>query len=124
MADRIGQMALLNDHTWLGSKGWRFDGVQDVLQDLLHGGARALFTCVPTVKKATLAASVGAADAGVALGQELAALLAGFAAPSLAAREALVPAVGRASHDAGALPTTRESVADWPRHNELRRAFA
>ena len=44
MADRIGQMALLNDHTWLGSKGWRFDGVQDVLQDLLHGGAQALFT--------------------------------------------------------------------------------
>jgi hypothetical protein len=90
VADRIGQVALRLDRTWVGSQGWRFDGAQDQLPD----GARVLFTCVPTVNKATVAASVGAADAGVALGQELAALLAGFAASNQAAREALVPTVG------------------------------
>ncbi len=94
VADRIGQVALRQDRTWLGSQGWRFDGVQDVLPDLAHGAARVLFTCVPTVNKATVAASAGAAEAGVALGQELATLLAGFAAPNLAARQALVPTVG------------------------------
>lgn len=90
VADRIGQVALRQDRTWLGSQGWRFDGAQDQLPD----GARVLFTCVPTVNKATVAASVGAADAGVALGQELTALLTGFAASNQAAREALVPTVG------------------------------
>jgi exonuclease SbcD len=53
-----------------------------------------IFTCVPTVNKAIVAASVGAADAGVALGQELAALLAGYGAINGAARQALVPTVG------------------------------
>jgi DNA repair protein SbcD/Mre11 len=90
VADRIGQVALRQDRTWLGSHGWRFDGAQD----RLPAGTRVLFTCVPTVNKATVAASVGAADAGVALGQELAALLAGFAETNRAAREALVPTVG------------------------------
>ena len=86
VADRIGQVALLSTGTWRESDGWRFDTVPD--------GAQALFTCVPTVNKATVAASVGAADAGVALGHELAALLAGYAAINQAARQAQVPTVG------------------------------
>jgi DNA repair protein SbcD/Mre11 len=86
VADRIGQVVLLSDDTWQQSNGWRFDA--------LPGDARALFTCVPTVNKATVAASVGAADAGVALGQELAALLAGYGAINQAARRAGVPTVG------------------------------
>lgn len=86
VADRIGQVALLSTYRWCGSDGWRFDGVP--------GGAQVIFTCVPTVNKAIVAASVGAADAGVALGQELAALLAGYAAINGAARQALVPTVG------------------------------
>ncbi len=90
VADRIGQVALRQDRTWFESRGWRFDGAQDQLPE----GTRVLFTCVPTVNKATVAASVGAADAAVALGQELTALLAGFAASNRAAREALVPTVG------------------------------
>lgn len=90
VADRIGQVALRQDRTWLGSHGWHFDGAQGPLPEC----ARVVFTCVPTVNKATVAASVGAADAGVALGQELAALLAGFAASNQVAREALVPTVG------------------------------
>ena len=86
VADRIGQVALLSTGTWRESDDWRFDGLPD--------GARVIFTCVPTVNKATVAASVGAADAGVALGQELAALLAGYGAINHAARQAQVPTVG------------------------------
>ena len=86
VADRIGQVALLSTRAWRESDGWRFDSVPE--------GARVIFTCVPTVNKATVAASVGAADAGVALGQELAVLLAGYAAINQAARQALVPTVG------------------------------
>ena len=86
VADRIGQVALLSTGTWRSSDSWRFDGVPD--------DARVIFTCVPTVNKATVAASVGAADAGVALGHELAALLAGFGAINQAARQAQVPTVG------------------------------
>ena len=53
VADRIGQVALRQDRTWLGSQGWRFDGVQDVQPD----GTRVMFTCVPTVNKAMVARS-------------------------------------------------------------------
>ena len=35
-----------------------------------------------------------------------------------------IGSLGGTSHDASALPTTRGSVADWPRHGELRLAFA
>lgn len=86
VADRIGQVALDSNGAWRASDGWRFDAVP--------GGARVIFSCVPTVNKATVAASVGAADAGVALGEELAALLAGYAAINQAARRARVPTVG------------------------------
>jgi DNA repair protein SbcD/Mre11 len=86
VADRIGQVALHSNGAWCASDGWRFDGVP--------GGARVIFTCVPTVNKAMVAASVGAVDAGVELGQELAALLAGYGAINEAARQAQVPTVG------------------------------
>ena len=86
VADRIGQVALLSTGRWHASDTWRFEGLPPC--------ARVIFTCVPTVNKAIVAASVGAADAGVALGQELAALLAGYAAINGAARQALVPTVG------------------------------
>lgn len=105
VVDRIGQVALRQDRTWLGSQGWRFDGAHDRLPD----GARVLFTCVPTVNKASVAASVGAADAVVALGQELAALLAGFAASNQIARNALVPTVG-VSHGTVTGCTTEHDV--------------
>lgn len=86
VADRIAQVALLSTGAWRESDGWRLDRVPE--------DALGVFTCVPTVNKAMVAASVGAADAGVALGQELAALLAGFGAINDAARQALVPTVG------------------------------
>jgi exonuclease SbcD len=86
VADRIAQVGLLSNGTWCASDGWRFDRVPD--------DALALFTCVPTVNKAMVAASVGAADVGVALGHELAALLTGYGAINEAARQARVPTVG------------------------------
>jgi exonuclease SbcD len=86
VADRIGQVALLDDGAWLPSDGWRFERVPV--------RARALFTCIPTVNKATVAATVGAADASAAVGDELSALLAGYAAINQQACEAQVPTIG------------------------------
>jgi exonuclease SbcD len=46
VAERIGQVALMGDGTWAPAQGWRFDAVP--------AGARAVFTCIPTVNKATV----------------------------------------------------------------------
>jgi len=86
VADRIGQVALIEGGTWCASPGWRFDE--------LPARALALFSCVPTVNKANLAATVGAAEAGAAQGEELAALLAGYAGIHEFARRAGVPTIG------------------------------
>jgi exonuclease SbcD len=86
VADRIGQVALTEEGRWMPSKGWRFDAVP--------AGARAIFTCVPTVNKAVVAATVGATEAAEAVGQELAALLAGYGSINGAARAAQVPTIG------------------------------
>ncbi|WP_176071513.1 metallophosphoesterase family protein [Piscinibacter koreensis] len=86
VAERIGQVALMADGTWAPAQGWRFDAVP--------AGARAVFTCIPTVNKATVAAMVGAADAAEAVGRELAALLSGYAGINGAARAAQVPTIG------------------------------
>jgi exonuclease SbcD len=86
VADRISQVALIDGGTWCEAEGWRFEQ--------LPACARVVFTCIPTVNKAAVAASVGAAAAGIVLGQELAALLAGYAGINEAARQAYVPTVG------------------------------
>lgn len=86
VADRIGQVALTPDGRWIASEGWRFDP--------LPGDTRALFSCVPTVNKAAVAASVGASSAAEAVGEQLSFLLSGFAPSNLAAREMNVPTIG------------------------------
>lgn len=86
VADRIGQVALSIDGNWIASESWRFAQ--------LPGAMRALFSCVPTVNKATVAAAVGAASAAVAVGEQLGALLSGFGPTNRAAREAGVPTIG------------------------------
>jgi DNA repair exonuclease SbcCD nuclease subunit len=68
------------------STGWCFDGVP--------AGARALFTCIPTVNKAVVAATVGAAEAAQAVGEHLALLLRGYAPIHRAARRQGVPTIG------------------------------
>lgn len=86
VADRIEQVALTHDAHWLPSPAWRFDSLPE--------GLRALFSCVPTVNKATVATAVGAATASEAVGEQLALLLRGFAPANRMAREADVPTIG------------------------------
>ena len=78
VASRIAQVALTAQDEWLASTSWCFDGVP--------AGARALFTCIPTVNKAVVAATVGAAEAAQAVGEHLALLLRGYAPIHRAAR--------------------------------------
>ena len=86
VADRLQQVALIEDGGWLESQGWRFEQIPP--------GARALFSCVPTVNKAVVAAAVGATEAAAAVGEQLTALLRGFAPINEAARAAGVPTIG------------------------------
>lgn len=87
VADRIEQVALTTDGQWLSSSDWRFDGLPNL-------PLAALFSCVPTVNKAAVAAAVGARAAADAVGEQLAALLRGFAPVHRAARAARVPSIG------------------------------
>jgi exonuclease SbcD len=86
VADRIHQVAWCDTRGWIASDAWRFDAVPI--------GAQMLLSCVPTVNKARVAAAVGARAAAEAVGQQLAALLAGFGAVNRQAAEAGVPTVG------------------------------
>ena len=86
VADRIHQVAWCGAQGWVASDAWRFDD--------LPAGARVLLSCVPTVNKATVAAAVGAQAAAEAVGQQLAALLAGFGETNRKATAAGVPTVG------------------------------
>jgi exonuclease SbcD len=86
VADRLQQVALAEDGHWLESEGWRFEQVPP--------RARALFSCVPTVNKAIVAAAVGATEASAAVGEQLTALLHGYAPINEAARAAGVPTIG------------------------------
>ena len=86
VADRLQQAALTEDGRWLESEGWHFEHIPI--------GARALFSCVPTVNKAIVAAAVGATEASAAVGEQLTALLHGYAPINEAARAAGVPTIG------------------------------
>src|SRR6218665_2625822 len=85
VGERSEQVALMAGGRWLPSGGWRFDAVPS--------GARALFTCVPTINKAVVAASVGATEASEAVGEQLALLLRGFAPTNRRARVQGVPTI-------------------------------
>ena len=86
VADRIGQVALTSDGRWITSDGWRLDQAPNAM--------RALFSCVPTVNKASVAAAVGASAAAEAVGEQLGTLLRGFAPSNRAARDTDVPTIG------------------------------
>ncbi|WP_421884194.1 metallophosphoesterase family protein [Methylibium sp.] len=86
VADRIAQVGLTAAGRWVVSDGWRFNG--------LPAGVQALLSCVPTVNKAMVAAAMGASAAAEATGEQLAALLAGFAPGHRAARRQGVPTIG------------------------------
>ena len=61
---RISQIALTAGGRWIESQAWRFDAIP--------ADAQALFTCIPTVNKAVLAANADVCRASEAMGQELA----------------------------------------------------
>ena len=86
VADQIGQVALMPNGCWQVSEGWRFDVLPD--------GLMTLFSCVPTVNKAAVAATVGAGAAAAAVGEHLALLLAGFAESHRRAQSLAVPSIG------------------------------
>jgi len=86
VADRIGQVGLTTDGRWVASEDWQFP--------TLPSGLLALFSCVPTVNKAVVAATVGASSAAEAVGEHLALLLRGFAASNQTARAQGLPTIG------------------------------
>jgi exonuclease SbcD len=86
VADRIEQVGLTSDGRWIVSDAWHFDR--------LPPGLLALFSCVPTVNRAVVAATVGAAAAAPTVGERLSDLLQGFAPTHRAARAAGVPSLG------------------------------
>jgi exonuclease SbcD len=86
VADRIAQVGLTSAAQWVVSSGWRFEH--------LPAGLQALFSCVPTVNKAMVAAAMGPSVAAEATGEHLATLLAGFGPGHRAAREQGVPTIG------------------------------
>ena len=86
VADRLQQVALIENGCWRESPGWCFEQIPP--------GARAVFSCVPTVNKAVVAAAVGATEAAAAVGEQLTALLQGYAPINEAARAAGVPTIG------------------------------
>jgi exonuclease SbcD len=86
VADRIAQVGLTGHGRWVVSDGWRFHEVP--------AGVKALFSCVPTVNKAMVAAALEASAAAEATGEQLAALLVGFAPGHRAARKLGVPTIG------------------------------
>ena len=85
VADRIQQVALTRDG-WAVSSEWHFDHVPE--------NARAIFSCLPTVNKADVAAAVGATGAAEAVGTAIAALLRGWREVNQRARLAGLATVG------------------------------
>ncbi len=82
---RICQAALMPDNTWIQSPSWSFESVPE--------GARLIVSAVPTMNKADVAATSGAATAGEAAGEAINTVLRGFAAIHLAARALGIPSV-------------------------------
>lgn len=86
VVERIEQVGLTADGGWIVSPDWRFTAPPK--------GCLALFTCVPSVNKAAVAAAVGATEASQAVGEHLAELLRGFASVNDAARTQGVATLG------------------------------
>jgi exonuclease SbcD len=97
VADRIAQVVLLADGRWWtpGARSSALDTLSASAGVGAHlpEGARALFSCLPSVNKAAVAAVVGAAAAGPAVGEHLAMLLQGLAPGHRVARRQGVPSV-------------------------------
>lgn len=85
VSDRIGQVGLTAEGDWIASPAWCFDELPE--------GLVALFSCLPSVNRAAVAAALGAADAAGATGEHVAALLRGLAPSYATARRRGLPTV-------------------------------
>jgi DNA repair protein SbcD/Mre11 len=85
VADRIHQVGLTRQGHWLPSSTWAFEAMSE--------GVMAVFTCVPTVNKATVALAAGTLDAGAVVGEHLTQLLRGYAPIHRMAQAAGVPTI-------------------------------
>lgn len=83
VADRIGQVGLSTAGRWVASPAWCFEE--------LPVGMVAMFSCLPTVNRAAVAAVLGAAEAAGATGEHVATLLRGLAPSHAGARRAGMP---------------------------------
>ncbi|SDA54203.1 MULTISPECIES: metallophosphoesterase family protein [unclassified Janthinobacterium] len=88
VANRLQQVILNSRREWTASTHSRFDA-----NDWRDTDCALLCSCVPTMNKANLAASVGAEQAGQAMGHYLADLLAGYAPGNLLARQRDIPTI-------------------------------
>lgn len=86
VAEDIGQVVLTRERSWQRSPDWRFEA--------LPSDAAALFSCLPTLNKAELVASVGAADAAEAFDEHMERLLTGWAHIHRLARRRGLPTIG------------------------------
>ncbi|MGK9451958.1 metallophosphoesterase family protein [Acidithiobacillus caldus] len=91
VASEIHQVALTRAGEWISSLGQ--DIPDYVFSGSLPEGTKILCSCLPTVNKADMVATVGADD-HTALGDVLTQLLQDFAPSNLAARSAGIPTVG------------------------------
>lgn len=89
VANRLQQVILNRRGAWTASEHCRFGGIEWYAAD-----CALLCSCVPTMNRSHLAASVGAEQAGQAMGHYLAELLAGYAPGNLLARQRDVPTIG------------------------------
>lgn len=87
VADRLCQVALMGKQ-WLASHDWCFP------DDFHLQSMDALFTCIPTVNKAVVAAAVGVESAAEAVGDHISALLAGYGVSNAVARSMGKPTIG------------------------------
>jgi DNA repair protein SbcD/Mre11 len=91
VADRVSQVALVDGRFW-ASNGPVFS--DDELRQFIGVMPEVVFTCLPTVNKGQLAASVGALEAGTGLGDVLAAYLAAAGRVNRQLRAAGIRTVG------------------------------
>jgi exonuclease SbcD len=82
VADRLCQLGWHRERGWIESDGWRFDELPE---------ADCVFSCLPTVNKAEVAATVGAAGAAEKIGETVFALLSGLGVVNQRLRERGIP---------------------------------
>ncbi len=86
VADRLAQVGLDRSGQWVASKDWGFATVPEDL--------RVVFSCLPTMNKADVAAVVGASNAAEAIGTAITDVLVGWGPSNEAARRRGIPTVG------------------------------